>query len=492
MSQFLDQDVDGFGASSAQQLEELNKALGTGTEGEAYGDYNDMSALRPQSLEGTLRVVTAKQEHIKFWKELSKKPAYNTVEEFNVLDSYGGNSNPFFTEGGLPNEEDSNYIRQSQMVKFLGTTRVITHPATLVRNTVGDIVARETENGTLWLLQQLERALYFADSSIDSLQFDGLYAQVRNFVAGKSFENQHIIDMRGEVFDENILEDGATIIADNYGSQNLKLHLTNQTHKDFSKLLYARQRLAMPSTDGTKLGAPVRGYMANTADIEFSNNIFLKPEGAPKAYSQKGAPATPSLAVDGIVANDDNTSLLEAGTYYYFVSSKNSAGESAPVGTGAVSTTGKQAVTIKINRVTSDPTAKSYRVYRGMSADPAKALFAFEVSDTRNGATQDIVDKNFDIPGTDMAFLVDMDGENVLAYKQLAPLMKLPLARISASERFMILMYGMLQVYNPRRIVVFKNIGKLGLNSNRELFNPSYGTSMHNGTIHPVQRPTGK
>ncbi len=122
MSQFLNQDVDGFGVSSAQQLEELNKALGTGTEGEAYGDYNDMSALRPQSLEGTLKVVTAKQEHIKFWKELSKKPAYNTVEEFNVLDSYGGNSSPFFTEGGLPNEEDSNYIRQSQMVKFLGTT----------------------------------------------------------------------------------------------------------------------------------------------------------------------------------------------------------------------------------------------------------------------------------------------------------------------------------------------------------------------------------
>ncbi len=84
-----------------------------------------------------------------------------------------------------------------------------------------------------------------------------------------------------------------------------------------------------------------------------------------------------------------------------------------------------------------------------------------------------------------MAFLVDMDGENVLTYKQLAPLMKLPLARISASERFMILMYGMLEVYNPRRIVVFKNVGKLGINSNRELFNPSYGATSY-GTLKPV------
>ncbi len=336
------------------------------------------------------------------------------------------------------------------------------------------------------MLQQLERALYFADSNLDALQFDGLYAQVRNFVAGKDYENQHIIDLRGEVLDENILEDGATVIADNYGSQNLKLHLTNQTHKDFSKLLYARQRLAMPSTDGTKLGAPVRGYMANTADIDFLNNIFLKPEGAPKAQSQKGAPAIPTLdATTPIVADDDNGSKMDAGTYYYFVSAKNSAGESAPVATGSVAVTDGQAVTIKINRVTSDPVAKSYKVYRGVTDDPGKALFAFEVKDAGNGVTQDIVDKNFDIPGTDMAFLVDMDGENVLTYKQLAPLMKLPLARISASERFMILMYGMLEVYNPRRIVVFKNVGKLGINSNRELFNPSYGATSF-GTLKPV------
>lgn len=487
MSNLMAQGAEGFGEDTFQNLEELTKALGTGEQGEAYGDYNDMSALRPQSLDGTLKVVTAKQEHIKFWKAVGKKTAYNTTEEFNVLDSYGGNSSPFFTEGGLPNEEDSNYIRQSKMVKFLGTTRVITHPATLVRNTVGDIVAKESENGTLWLLQQLERALYFADSSLDSLQFDGLYAQVRDFVAGKSYEHQHIIDMRGEVLDENILEDGATIIADNYGSQSLSMHLTNQTHKDFSKMLQARQRIEMPSTNGLMMGAPVKGYVANTGTVDFMNNIFLKPEGAPKDASQKGAPAVPTMGAGALTAVADTTSKLDAGTYYYFVSAKNSAGESAPLSMGAIATTNGDNATIKINRVNTDPVAKSYRVYRGYTSDPTRALFAFEVKADHNQATQTIIDRNFDIPGTDMAFLVDMDEDSVLAYKQLAPLMKLPLARISASERFMILMYGMLEVYNPRRIVVFKNIGKLGINSNRELFNPSYGAESF-GTIRPVSR----
>ncbi len=483
--------VNGFGESSVQDLEELSKALGTGTDGEAYGDgaYNDMSALRPQSLEPTLKVVTAQEQHIKFWKTIGKKQAFNTVEEFNVLDSYGGNSSPFFVEGGLPNEEDSNYIRQSQMVKFLGTTRVITHPATIVRNTVGDIVARETMNGTLWLLQQIEKALYFADSSIDPLAFDGVITQVKNFVAGKPYENQHVIDMRGEPLDEFTLEDIATVISDNYGNANLDLHMTNQVNKDLSKIIMGpggRQLSHSLGTDAT-LGQPIRGYRANVANISFVNNIFMKPETAPKAVSQKGAPAIPTVPGTGqLTAVADATSKLDAGTYFYFVSAKNSAGESAPVALGSVATEAGQRVDLKVDSVVSDPIAKSYKVYRGVTSDASKALFAFEVK-AQAGATQTIADRNFDIPGTDTALLIDNDPENVLSFKQLAPLMKLPLARISASERFMILLYGMVQVYNPRRIVVVKNIGKLGINSNRELFNPSYGAESF-GTVKPVQR----
>lgn len=492
-NQMLQEFQEGFGQDTAQNLEELNKALGTGQDGEAYGNgaYNDMSALRPQSLEGTLKIVTAQEKHIKFWKELDKKPAYNTVEEFNVLDSYGGNSSPFFTEGGLPNEEDSNYIRQSQMVKFLGTTRVVTHPATLVRNTVGDIVARESMNGTLWLLQQLERSLYFADSSLDPLAFDGLYTQVKNFVNGKPYQNQHIIDMKGQPLDENTLEDAATIIADNYGSGSLQLHLTNQVHKDFSKLITGnggRQRIMMGGEGEVRLGQPVRGYSANVADIDFMNNIFLKPDGAPKTTSQKGAPAIPTFPASPLVGTADATSNLSAGTYFYFVAAKNSQGESAPVQVGtSVTTTSGQRADITINRVTSDPAARSYRVYRGVTSDPTQSVFGFEVKDAGTGTTQVLSDLNANIPGSDMAFLIDMDAENVLRFKQLAPLMKLPLARISASERFMILLYGMLQVYNPRRIVCFKNIGKLGTNSNRELFSPSYGATSY-GTVKPVAR----
>lgn len=482
----MEQLVQGFGQSTVAELEELNKALGTGEQGEAYGDFNDMSALRPQSLEGTLKVVTADLEQVKFWKRIGKKQAFNTVEEFNVLDSYGGNSSPFFTEGGLPNEEDSNYLRQAQYVKFLGTTRVITHPATLVRNTVGDIVARETTNGTTWLIQQLERALYFGDSSLDPLAFDGVMTQVKNFVKGKPYESQHIIDLKGQPLTEDILEDIVTIIADNFGRGKLELHLTNQVNKDLSKVLMGadgRQRIMGTGTESI-LGAPVSGYRGNNGVVEFVNNIFLKPQATVPAASAKGAPAVPTKDATTPIAAAGTGSALKAGTYFYFVTAKNSAGESAPVAMGSVAATDGQTVTLKINRVVSDPVAKSYKVYRGLTSDATKALFMAEFKDAGSGTTQDLKDDGSEIPGTHSAILMDNDSENVLTFKQLAPLMKLPLARISAAERFMILLYGMIQVYNPRRMVVLKNIGTLGLNSNRELFLPSYGATSF-GTVRP-------
>src|SRR5690606_18373484 len=120
-----------------------------------------------------------------------------------------------------------------------------------------------------------------------------------------------------------------TIIADNYGNPTLEMHLTNQVHKDFSKLYWAYQRVT--PGQGVMMGQPIRGYEANTGTINFVNNIFLKPNGAPKAQSQKGAPSIPTApSADKLVAVPDEAPLMKAGTYYYFVSAKNSQGESAP------------------------------------------------------------------------------------------------------------------------------------------------------------------
>jgi hypothetical protein len=293
------------------------------------------------------------------------------------------------------------------------------------------------------------------------------------------------------------MEDLTTILADNFASPNLQMHLTNQVHKDFSKIYWATsnplQRVS--PGEGVTWGNPVKSITTNTSEVSFTNNVFLKPMGAPKAESQKGAPAIPTTS--GVstpiaaAANADSKFVAgDAATYFYFVSAFNNQGESAPVSMASVAVAAGQAVTLIFNRVVSDPKAISYRVYRGKSSDASKALFAFEVKDAGTGTTQSIVDKNLDIPGTHKAFLLDMDSEESFCFKQLAPLMKLPLARISASERFMILLYGMIQMYNPRKNIVIKNIGLLGTNSNRALFGRGqYGEGVVSyGTVKPVTR----
>jgi hypothetical protein len=446
--------LNGFGAQSAEQLNELNKALGTGTTGDAYGSYADGSALRPESLEGTLKVLTATEKHVKFWKDISKLPAYNTVEEFNVMDSYGGNTSPFFVEGGLPEEEDSNYERKTALVKFLGTTRVITHPMTLVKTATigGDIVAREARNGTLWLIQQLERALFFADSAMNSLAFDGIMKQITG-----TRGTDNIIDLKGAPLSEKVLEDAANMVYENYGTPS-KLYATPKTLKDLSNIMFPRQRTGFPANDGY-MGVPVNGFRSNTGDFSFEPNLFLRPLGAPPTSGRDGAPGTPTWdATTPLADGVSSTGVgLKAGTYSYKVTAVNAKGESVATDASTVAVTANHAVTIKFARVTS-PQAKSYRIYRD-NADGVHA-FMVEVADPGTGTDVTVVDKNDNIPGTDTAFLLDLNGEQSMSFKQLAPLMKLPLARISAAERFMILLYGMPLVYAPKRNVVFKNIGR--------------------------------
>lgn len=116
--------LNGFGGGSlgdAGILDDLNKAIATGYD---VANQTGGGALRPQSLESTLKVLTFQDQHVKLWKKINKIPAYSTAEEYNQLQDYGSDSGAFFNEGGLPREEDTTYQRQVALVKFLGTTRV--------------------------------------------------------------------------------------------------------------------------------------------------------------------------------------------------------------------------------------------------------------------------------------------------------------------------------------------------------------------------------
>ena len=73
--------VEGYGAASQNDVDDLNKALTAGSSINPPGSATagDGFALRVESLERTLKNVTYKMDHIRFWKQIPKMPAYNTV-----------------------------------------------------------------------------------------------------------------------------------------------------------------------------------------------------------------------------------------------------------------------------------------------------------------------------------------------------------------------------------------------------------------------------
>jgi len=165
------------GYASAGDIDALNKALTAGS------DINNPGAapgegfpLRVESLDQTLFNTQYKATDIKFWKALYKDAAYNTVEEFNRLDSYGSGDQIWMAEGDLPAEDDSTYSRQYTKIKFMGITRRVTHVASVIKAAHGDAVARETVNGTLFLLRQIDLLDEFFKSleSFDCINLPGV------------------------------------------------------------------------------------------------------------------------------------------------------------------------------------------------------------------------------------------------------------------------------------------------------------------------------
>ena len=119
--------MSGFAGNASQgDVDALNKALNAGDQinRPANVSAGDGFSLRVESLEQTLKNTTFRMEHIRLWKAIPKIPAYNTVEEYNQIQSYSNNQfSSFVTEGQLPVSTDASYRRQYAKIKFMGTQR---------------------------------------------------------------------------------------------------------------------------------------------------------------------------------------------------------------------------------------------------------------------------------------------------------------------------------------------------------------------------------
>lgn len=481
MSNHLNQILDGIeqGLVSQEELESLQKAITAGYGG--AGKPTDLTyggVIQSESLESTLKSVTFDMKNLKFWPAVSIDKAYNLFEQYNRLIGYGSDASPYIGEGGAPQEEDSTYVRDGKKIVFFGTRRKVSHQMTLVRTTVGDVVAQQAKEGTMHLLKHVERELYWGQSNFmaqatgaingqlsdipsNSIALSGLLQQLmvgdydtqqmsgdfEGFGDWKSIGQ----DLAAQVVTQDDIEDLAVICLENFGSPS-QLHMEPAAISSFVRQFYPQFRSA-PGLANQTVGYDVNKVVTTAGNIDFKPNLFLRPKDGCRASAvNANAPAAPAVTASATGSG----SSLAAGTYQIKVTAVNDFGEGAPVQeSGGVILTVGQKIQLALSGIASG--TRYFNVY--VSAAGGAAGSERFVGRFKNAGAGNYIVSSAKLGGLGEAFLLDMSAES-MRFKQLAPLSKINFAIVSTALEFAVVLYGALFVYTPRFCGYFKNVGK--------------------------------
>lgn len=486
---------DLFGADSfladSELVDNLSKALTAGYGGaDAPATRTQGGALQTESLDNTLRAVTWEYKHLKIWPIIPKEKAWNLVEQYNRLTGYGSqNEGGFFNaeDSSLPPSGDGTYVREVQKVRFLGTTRSVSHPATLVRTAHAPMMALQIEAGTRKILEDMEKQLFIANAffvdpatgqntgavtstTVDAFQlkYMGLDQQIRfgqadanaqyigfdgmnnNFVPVYDLQQQNGI---ANVPDEDDMTELAYRQSVNFGVPT-DFFCSLKTAADLSRQLLPKEWITPPGQEG-RGGFVLTSFIAATGVFNIVPSRFLEPRRGVLAAATGSAPATPAIAATGTEA-DANSKLLTQ-TYYYRASAIGQFGESLAVAESSQAVVAGNRVTLTL---TGGAGTIAYAVFRSSTSGSGWEFIGMVKDSTGNGGGATFRDAGVYLPGLGHGYLTELNAMNIV-WKQLAPLLKLDLAVISPAYRWMQLLYGTPIVFAPLHHEIMDNIGRL-------------------------------
>jgi len=450
----------------------------------APASYQGGAVFQMESVDATLKSVTYDQSHFVLWPTIAQARAFSLVEQYNRVTGYGDNGSAYIPESGSPRMNDSEYNRQGAKVVFLATRRGVPMVSQFLRmHAPTDIEGAETQSGTLWLLEKLERELYFGSGQfsnagafdgsiaaipvkIQNLNLSGLDAEIRRgdtdeMALARSFEgysaDQSVIqDLAGEILDEDALEALAQKIMQNLGRPKT-LDCDTKTMSDFIRTFLPKERVnPMGILDG-RAGYVVRTYASLAGDIALRPNVFLFPKKKKFARAAPGTLGAPASASASQAAGSSD--LKNGDILVYEVASCNEQGEGS-----ATVVASSLTVSADGNRVTltiGDPssgTPTHYAVYR-TDKTGAAATREFIGYVRRSGTSTSFIDDGKKLPGGAQAFMLDMRPD-ILQVRQLAPLLKLPQGQIGTAREYILWLAVTLIVAHPRAQGVCDRIGR--------------------------------
>lgn len=475
------------GFIGGQGGDELLKAMQAGqiTGRDTTGLSLTQEPLKAESLEKTLKLLEYRMQDIKLWNLMPKMSSYNTVEEYIQLASYGAQVGGFYGEGQLSNVQDSKYVRKAELIKYMQVTGEVTMQAQMVRSYV-DAMRKEVENKTMWIARLANKSLVHANSHIIPEEFNSLYVQHADIgnQSGSTYASYEayytggsVIDLRGKSLKQTNIEDGAVAVDAAYGNVR-ELCAPTTVLSAFAKDYYNTQRILMNGGFNGDINSVPKVVSTTIGDVTLVADKFMKQNPSKNSGTPAESPQAPAaVTISAVGLASDTLSKFgtggsgELGDAYYAVAAVNNYGESALTIFGtAVTLAAGQSVDITFTAGNGAYPATGYVIYRSKvttagSAAGLEFYPIFKVSETErangaNGAGAGAVrDRGYFLPDTEQAFITEM-ADDVMSWKQLAPLSKLDLAVISMSRRFITFMFGTPQLYAPKKMVRYINVGK--------------------------------
>lgn len=454
-----------------EQLQSLMKALEAGSYNAAPGQLAQGAALMVEDLSPVMQNVTFDDSHIKLQKMLPSKDVKSQLHQFNRQLDYGifGGSAQF--EGGIGEEDTSNYVRAVVPMAYYSTTRRVTVAANLIGAFDGvKAEDRAAADAAMKLAGDIEFDLFRGQSDFSNAGvFDGnplAVAKVPNMIGvdqqvrqsdaqsntqdlmfAEYGSDQTVVLSAGGTLTQSIIEDSSVRSAMNMGAAD-RLILDPISLSAYNKIAHAKERIMLAGSAQEASGAHLRTQWTSSAIVSLEASRFLSGKTRP-ARARAGSPVAPAIATADAGAAG---SLLAAATYSYYVTSVNMRGESTP------SIASAQAVASAGNKVTVTITAAAaaqyYNVYRSdAGGSAASAKFIGRIAQgAGNPVLTDLGNRQ---PGSVTGFLIQ---GNTMGIAQLAPYSKLKLAVSDLSLPEAHFRFLSLALYQPRKNVLIENI----------------------------------
>jgi hypothetical protein len=434
---------------------------------------SEYAPLVPQSIQPIWDNVTAREEDLVLQKKIVSSDVTAPVFEYTQLRKYGGTAvSPFVSEVGVPAITNSDYARQTVRMKYMAVFRQLTDVLmnTQLLPSIGQARAVEAANGSFSLAMMHERFLFWADSAINPLEYDGILASVERR------EPENVIDMEGRTPSGLELQSylGILVSPPIYGRPKEVL-MAPRHYQWYNNSLYPLKR-ADAVSDGP-LTLNTKGITIGTSrgSIPFQEVPFLAWDENPILRTEGDGPPSPLVPVLTAVAGGTSSKWRAADvngrSFYYTFEMVGDNGATRTVNVGPINLVAGESVQVDFpdsNAQSMDALSiRSYNVFRAdvPAGDPAPTdsrLYYFCGRYGRNAANAGdtrFVDHNHTRPRTSPIVILQYESD-VLEWKSFLPVTMRPITiSRSRTEQFLLTMFGALKVSNPKRILVLKNVG---------------------------------